>query len=105
MPQAAVALVTGVVKRRIGWHVAQALAARGYHLALQYRTSAVEALEIVSELRNRGLDGEALHADVTDEASVRAMTKKVLERFGRIDVLGNCAAVWKRKPLEDVTAD
>jgi len=27
-----------------------------------------------------------------------------LERFGRIDVLVNCAAIWERKTLEDVTA-
>ena len=30
---------------------------------------------------------------------------QVLSRFGRIDVLVNCAAAWKSKRLEDVTAD
>ncbi len=104
MASSPVAIVTGVGKRRIGWHVAQALAARGYLLALQYRTSAVEAFEIVERLRQRGLDGEAIHADVTDEQSVRAMIEKIVQRFGRIDVLVNGAAVWIRKPLEDVTA-
>jgi pteridine reductase len=28
----------------------------------------------------------------------------VLDRFGRLDVLVNCAAVWRAKRLEDVTA-
>ena len=32
-----VALVTGSGKRRVGWHVADALAARGYALVLHYR--------------------------------------------------------------------
>ena len=31
------------------------------------------------------------------------MIAGVLERYGRIDVLVNCAAVWKSKHLEDVT--
>ena len=39
-----VALVTGSGKRRVGWHVAAALAARGYALAVHYRSSAAEAL-------------------------------------------------------------
>ena len=38
-----VALVTGSGKRRIGWHVAEALAARGYALVVHYHTSATEA--------------------------------------------------------------
>jgi pteridine reductase len=30
--------------------------------------------------------------------------QQALERFGRIDVLVNCAAIWQSKRLEDVTA-
>jgi pteridine reductase len=41
---------------------------------------------------------------LTDERAVAALVGGVLDRFGRIDVLVNCAAVWKAKPLEDVTA-
>jgi pteridine reductase len=32
------------------------------------------------------------------------MIEAVLARFGRLDVLVNCAAAWKSKRLEDVTA-
>ena len=85
-----VALVTGSGKRRVGWYVADALARRGYALAVHYRTSAVEAV--------------AFQADLTDEAAVRALVAAVRERFGRLDVLVNAAAVWKSKRLEDVTA-
>ena len=38
-----VALVTGSGKKRVGWHVADALAERGYDIAVHYRTSAKEA--------------------------------------------------------------
>ena len=39
-----VALVTGSGKRRVGWHIAEALAARGYTLAVHYHSSAAEAV-------------------------------------------------------------
>src|SRR5262249_48918361 len=45
-----------------------------------------------------------VQADLTDESAVRGMVTDVLQRFGRIDVLVNCAAVWKSRRLEDVTA-
>jgi pteridine reductase len=32
------------------------------------------------------------------------MVRQVVERFGRLDVLVNCAAIWQSKRLEDVTA-
>jgi len=49
-----VALVTGSGKRRVGWHVAEALAARGFALAVHYRSSAAEAAETVAAFRDRG---------------------------------------------------
>src|SRR5262249_30900865 len=99
-----VALVTGSGKRRVGSAVADALARRGYAIAVHYRTSAVEADETVAALRSLGVEAEGFAADLTDEQAVRAMVQAVLARFGRIDVLVNAAAVWKRKPLEEVTA-
>ena len=53
MPPTQVALVTGAGKRRVGWHVAAALAARGCALAVHYRTSAAEAAEAVEVFRRR----------------------------------------------------
>lgn len=99
-----VALVTGSGKRRVGWHVASALALRGYRIVLHYRTSATEAAEGVSALRNRGVEAIALQADLTDETAVRVMIEQTLAQFGRIDVLVNSAAAWRSKRLEDVTA-
>jgi pteridine reductase len=104
MAEQPVALVTGSGKRRVGWHVADALAERGYRLAIHYRHSAEEAAESVRDWRARGVDCELFRADLTDEAATRAMVDGVLSRFGRIDVLVNCAAIWRRKALEDITA-
>ncbi len=104
MPPAKVVLVTGSGKRRLGWHVAQALAARGYALAVHYRSSQAEAAESVETFRAQGVEAEAFPADLTDEGAVRALIDQVLVRFGRIDALVNCAAAWQSKKLEDVTA-
>jgi pteridine reductase len=99
-----VALVTGAGKRRVGAHVADALAKRGYALAIHYRSSAVEANEAVALYKSQGVQAMAVQADLTDEKAVLALVQRTLDSFGRIDVLVNCAAAWKSKRLEDVTA-
>jgi pteridine reductase len=98
-----VALVTGSGKRRVGWYVADALAARGYALAIHYRTSAPEAEQTAAEFARRGVNVLTVQADLGDEQAVKTLVQKVLDRFGRLDVLVNCAAIWQRKRLEDVT--
>jgi pteridine reductase len=99
-----VALVTGSGKRRIGWHIADALARRGTQLAVHYRSSAAEAADTVTHLRQNGVDAIALQADLTDAGAARMLIEQTVAHFGRLDVLVNCAAVWQGKPLEEVTA-
>jgi pteridine reductase len=99
-----VALVTGSGAKRVGSVVADALARRGYAIAVHYRSSGTEAEETAHMLRTHDVEAETFPADLTNESAVRAMVRAVLGRFGRIDVLVNCAAVWKSKPLEEVTA-
>jgi pteridine reductase len=99
-----VALVTGSGKRRVGYHVAQALAQRGYSLVIHYNRSAEEARQTQAELQAQGVQSLALGANLTDEGAVASMVRQTLDLFGRLDVLVTCAAVWKRKKLEEVTA-
>jgi pteridine reductase len=99
-----VALITGAGKKRIGWHIAQALAERGYRLAIHYRTSQSEAEQTVQELQARGIEAMAVGADLREEADVRQLVQAVIKSFGQIDVLVNAAAIWQRKKLEEVTA-
>lgn len=100
-----VALVTGAGKRRVGSHVADALAARGYALAIHYRSSKAEAMEAVASFRDRGIPAVAIQGDLTNEKEVQSLVQRTLAQFGRLDVLVNCAAAWKSKRLEEVTAD
>jgi len=104
MAQRPVALVTGSGKRRVGWHVAAALAARGYGLVLHYWTSSAEAAESVAEFQAQGVEVLPHQADLSDEAAVRGLVAAARQRFGRLDVLVNCAAIWRPKRLEDVSA-
>jgi pteridine reductase len=104
MDSSKVALVTGSGKRRVGSHVADALAKRGYCLAIHYRSSAEEANESVAYYKDKGVQAVALQADLTDEKAVQSLVQQTLSRFGRLDVLVNCAAAWRSKRLEDVTA-
>src|SRR5438445_2784351 len=99
-----VALVTGSGKRRVGWHVADALAERGYDVAVHYRGSLTEATETVAYLKSKGVMSGAIQADLADEGAVRQLIQETLSCFGRLDVLVNCAAIWRRTRLEDVTA-
>jgi pteridine reductase len=104
MSDAKVALVTGSGKRRIGWHVAQALADRGYRLAIHYHTSAADAQQTVDAFLARGIEAAAFAADLTVETQVQALVSEVVARFERIDALVNCAGTWRAKRLEDVNA-
>jgi pteridine reductase len=99
-----VAVVTGSGKKRVGWYVADALAARGYAVAVHYRTSATDAAAAALQFQSRGVPAQAFQADLTQEAEVKSLIAAVLARFGRIDVLVNTAATWKPHRLEEATA-
>jgi len=100
-----VALITGSGKKRVGYHVAAALAARGYSLVIHYNTSATEAAETAEQFnRAHGVPVHTIKADLASEADVQALVAGTLKQYGRLDVLVNCAAIWDRKRLEDVTA-
>jgi pteridine reductase len=99
-----VALITGSAKRRLGWHVADAVGRRGYAVVLHYNTSAADAEAAAEEFRRAGVEAIALPANLADEQQARRLVDETVVRYGRIDVLVNCAAAWKSKRLEDVTA-
>jgi pteridine reductase len=99
-----VALVTGSGRRRVGWFVADALSRGGYRIVLHYRTAQTEAEQALVELRARGVETMAVRADLAHEEEVKALFGEIRDRFGRLDVVVNSAAIWERKRLEEVTA-
>ena len=56
----------------------------------------LEKLEAVAdEIRALGAEAYPIKCDVTDVASVNAAAKEVKEKFGKVDVLVNCAGSAK----------
>jgi 3-oxoacyl-[acyl-carrier protein] reductase/pteridine reductase len=93
------ALVTGGA-RRIGRAIALALAAEGADVAITFLKSGHEAQDTAREIEALGVRAVALECDVRSEVSVRAAVAAAVERFGRLDVAVNNAAVFDRAPLE-----
>jgi short-subunit dehydrogenase len=72
--------------------VAERLAKLGAKLAVTAR-SADELVKLVAGLRASGADAEAFPADLTHSDDRNRLVAAVVERFGGLDVLINCAGV------------
>src|SRR5918911_3927552 len=94
--KARVAVVTGAA-RGIGRMVALVLAGRGYAVAANDLSAPEETL---GELERVGAAVLAIPGDVSDEVSVREMVHRVMENFGRVDVLVNNAGISGIFPAE-----
>ena len=87
-----VALVTGA-GGAIGTAIAKRLAKDGFTIAVHYRASVDEANDLVSALRDSGVEAAAFQADLTDAAAAAKLIEAVLARFNRLDVLVNNAGL------------
>jgi 3-oxoacyl-[acyl-carrier protein] reductase len=85
-----VAVVTGG-GGTLGGAVGRAFGAEGASVALGYRSSRVQAADVVAELESLGAEAHCSHLDVTDQDSVDAFVADVAQRYGRLDVLVNAA--------------
>ncbi|MGC2075918.1 MAG: SDR family oxidoreductase, partial [Xanthobacteraceae bacterium] len=87
-----VAILTGGAKG-IGRHYAQALAAEGARLMI---ADIADGKEIAAAIaREHGANSvESCITDVSEEAAVEALVATTMERFGKIDILVNNAALF-----------
>lgn len=96
-----VAVITGA-GTGIGRAVALAFLGAGYRAALAGRRLA--PLEQTASLSGAGERALPVPADVSEPESVRALFDRVVERFGRVDVLfNNAGGNVPGVPLEDLT--
>lgn len=99
-----VALVTGA-SQGIGRATSLALAEAGAQLAVAAR-STEKLTSLVGEIQGAGGEAVAVPMDVADVSQVRAGFQQVLQKFGKLDVLVNNAAITRdtlalRMKLED----
>jgi len=92
-----VAILTGGAKG-IGKHYARALAAEGARLMI---ADIADGSEVAAALAgDYGANAvESAITDVSDEGAVRGLVARTMERFGRIDILVNNAALFA--PLQE----
>ncbi|HMV08835.1 MAG TPA: SDR family oxidoreductase [Cyclobacteriaceae bacterium] len=89
-------LVTGA-NRGIGKEIARQMADLGWQVIVAARN--FEAAQTTA--KELGHDALPVHLDVTDEASVESAAKTVTEKFGRLDVLVNNAAIMGNAPMRN----
>ena len=97
-----VAIVTGA-GRNIGRGIALALADGGAAVVVNARSNLKEAQVVAGEIERAGGKALALTADVADADAVNRMVAAAVEKFGRIDILVNNAAVRVEQAFEGMT--
>ncbi len=90
-----VALVTGA-GRGIGRGIAEALASRGWTIALNYRSDQAAAEAALQAVKNAGGDGFLVRADVGDLDQHEALLQRVLQTAGTLNLLVNNAGMAPR---------
>lgn len=97
-------LITGGA-RRLGRAMALAAAEAGAQVAFTYLNSVEDANETVALLQAAGAKLFAIKCDVRSEKMITRVTGKILDHFGRLDVLINNAGVFETAPLEKITQE
>jgi NAD(P)-dependent dehydrogenase (short-subunit alcohol dehydrogenase family) len=97
------ALVTGAA-RRVGRAIALELARRGADVVVHFRTSADAAEETLGAARALGVTAVAVQADLAEPDGPGHLLDAAMRVFGRVDVLVNNAAIFRRTPLDTVSA-
>jgi 3-oxoacyl-[acyl-carrier protein] reductase len=96
-----VAIVTGA-GRNIGRGIALALAEGGAAVVVNARANRKEAEAVAGEISGAGGKALAVTADVADAEAVNKMVAAAAEKFGRIDILVNNAALRREKSFAEM---
>ena len=96
-----VALVTGG-GRGIGQVIARDLARAGADIAILSRTGAADTVAVIEKEGGKCLD---IRGDVTKEESVKTALAKIVETYGRLDIVVNNAGVCYHKTIFEATLE
>ncbi len=96
------ALVTGA-SRGIGRAIALELAGLGAKVAVNYRSGEAEARAVVDEIAARGGTAIVVQANVSMKDEARPMVQRVIDEWGRLDVLVNNAGITRDRTMRKLT--
>ena len=99
-----VAIVTGA-STGLGVQMAKALANEGATVILLARRQNLIDENAAAIKAEYGFEAEGYACDITDTAKVDEVVDKILEKYGRIDILINNAGTGAVAPAEDITDD
>lgn len=100
-----VAVITGA-RRGLGASIAYALARRGYNIVVNDFVSEDEVLNVVNNINNNyEVEALGVMADVSKESEVKRFLSVVKEKFGRIDVVINNAALVEDIEIENKSTE
>lgn len=98
------AIITGGSKG-LGLAMAEGLASAGANVMLVSRTRD-EGVKAASDISNAyGIKATSFAGDVSKEEDMKAMAKKAMDTFGRIDVLINSAGINIRGAIDELAAE
>lgn len=104
MSEKKVAWITGSGSPRVGQVVARHFASQGFQIAIHANTSTETAAKFAAELNQTGTETIILQGAVEDPGFARTAVQQIVQKFGRLDVLVNSAAIWDWRSLEETTA-
>ena len=98
------ALITGGGKG-VGAGVARVLASRGIRCCINCNTHPEMAAETLRRIEEAGGEGFVWQADITDPEQLSGMVKAVMDRWGRLDILVNNAAMQPNLFIDQYDAE
>ena len=93
-----IAVITGAASG-LGQAFAKRLAEDGVHIAIADIAPGDQTVKMVEQAGRQAL---ACKCDVTSQESVAAMAAQVQSKFGRCDILINCAGIFPQKSFDDM---
>jgi NAD(P)-dependent dehydrogenase (short-subunit alcohol dehydrogenase family) len=94
-----IAVISGAANG-IGQAFAQRLAQDGAHIVIADIAFGDDTVKLV---KTAGREALACKCDVSSEDSVKALAAQVAQRFGRCDILVNCAGIYPNQAFDTMT--
>jgi NAD(P)-dependent dehydrogenase (short-subunit alcohol dehydrogenase family) len=100
-----IALITGA-SRGIGAATAKLLAQQGLHIIVNYHKNKKAALSVVQDIIEHGGSAQVIQADISQEADIIKLFKKIDHINGNLTVLVNNAGIlFQQSSIENLSAE
>jgi 3-oxoacyl-[acyl-carrier protein] reductase len=98
-----IALVTGA-SRGIGASIAERLAKDGFYVYMNFSKNVEQAQKTASNIKLAGCECELLKFDLLNENEIKDSIKNIEQRWGKLNILVNCAGIMKDEMVEDTSS-